>query len=145
MGIVWLVILVLLVLIELATMGLTTVWFAGGALVAAVIAGLHGPLWAQVGAFIVVSLLLLIFTRPIAMKYFNVERTKTNSEGLIGKQAIVTQRIDNLQGEGTVVLNGQEWSARSAQPDVDIAEGAVVVVREIQGVKVIVEQTAEEA
>jgi membrane protein implicated in regulation of membrane protease activity len=113
--------------------------------VAAVIAGFNGPLWAQVGAFIVVSLLLLIFTRPIAMKYFNVERTKTNSESLIGKQAIVTQRIDNLQGEGTVVINGQEWSARSIQPDMDIEEGAVVVVREIQGVKVIVEQTAEEA
>lgn len=145
MGIVWLVILVLLVLIELATMGLTTVWFAGGALVAAVIAAFNGPLWAQVGAFIVVSLLLLIFTRPIAMKYFNVERIKTNSESLIGKQAIVTQRIDNLQGEGTVVINGQEWSARSIQPDVDIEEGAVVVVREIQGVKVIVEQTADEA
>lgn len=145
MGIVWLVILVLLVLIELATMGLTTVWFAGGALVAAVIAAFNGPLWAQVGAFIVVSLLLLIFTRPIAMKYFNVERTKTNSESLIGKQAIVTQRIDNLQGEGTVVINGQEWSARNIQPDVDIEECAVVVVREIQGVKVIVEQTADEA
>lgn len=145
MGIVWLVILVLLVIIELATMGLTTVWFAGGALVAAAIAAFNGPIWAQIAAFIVVSLLLLIFTRPIAIKYFNVERTKTNSESLIGAQAIVTKRIDNLMGEGTVVLNGQEWTARSLVSDVSIEEGAVVVVREIQGVKVIVEQTADEA
>ena len=145
MGIVWLVILVLLVIIELATMGLTTVWFAGGALVAAAIAAFNGPIWAQIAAFIVVSLLLLIFTRPIAIKYFNVERIKTNSESLIGAQAIVTKRIDNLMGEGTVVLNGQEWTARSLVSDVSIEEGAVVVVREIQGVKVIVEQTADEA
>ena len=145
MGIFWLVILVLLALIEFATMGLTTIWFAGGALVAAVIAAFNGPIWLQVGAFIVVSLVLLIYTRPIAMKYFNVKRTKTNSESLIGKQAIVTERIDNLQGIGTVTVNGQEWTARSLQQDVDIEEGAVVEIREIQGVKLIVEQIAVEA
>ena len=145
MGIVWLIILIALVVIELATMGLTTIWFAGGALVATAIAAFDGPLWAQIAAFIVVSLLLLIFTRPIAVKFFNGKRVKTNSESVVGARAIVTQRIDNLKGEGTVVLNGQEWTARSASSDVDIEEGAVVVVREIQGVKVIVEQTADEA
>lgn len=145
MGIMWLVILVLLILIEFATMGLTTVWFAGGALVAAVIAALNGPIWAQVVAFVVVSLLLLIFTRPIAVKYFNVDRTKTNTESLIGKQAIVTERIDNLKATGTAAINGQEWTARSASQDVDIEEGAVVIIKEIQGVKLIVEQIAVEA
>ncbi|MBQ9122557.1 MAG: NfeD family protein [Lachnospiraceae bacterium] len=145
MGIMWLVILVLLILIEFATMGLTTVWFAGGALVAAVIAALNGPIWAQVAAFVVVSLLLLIFTRPIAVKYFNVDRTKTNTESLIGKQAIVTERIDNLKATGTATINGQEWTARSASQDVDIEEGAVVIIKEIQGVKLIVEQIAVEA
>lgn len=145
MGIMWLVILVLLILIEFATMGLTTVWFAGGALVAAVIAALNGPIWAQVAAFVVVSLLLLIFTRPIAVKYFNVDRTKTNTESLIGKQAIVTERIDNLKATGTAAINGQEWTARSAFQDVDIEEGAVVIIKEIQGVKLIVEQIAVEA
>lgn len=145
MGIMWLVILVLLILIEFATMGLTTVWFAGGALVAAVIAALNGPIWAQVAAFVVVSLLLLIFTRPIAVKYFNVDRTKTNTESLIGKQAIVTERIDNLKATGIAAINGQEWTARSASQDVDIEEGAVVIIKEIQGVKLIVEQIAVEA
>lgn len=145
MGIMWLVILVLLILIEFATMGLTTVWFAGGALVAAVIAALNGPIWVQVAAFVVVSLLLLIFTRPIAVKYFNVDRTKTNTESLIGKQAIVTERIDNLKATGIAAINGQEWTARSASQDVDIEEGAVVIIKEIQGVKLIVEQIAVEA
>lgn len=145
MGIMWLVILVLLVLIEFVTMGLTTVWFAGGALVAAIVAAFNGPLWAQIGAFLVVSLLLLIFTRPIAVKYFNVERIKTNTESLIGMQAIVTARIDNLNAEGVVTVNGQEWTARSFLPDQDIEEGAVVVIREIQGVKLVVEQIAVEA
>lgn len=145
MGIMWLVLLVLLVLIELATMGLTTIWFAGGALVAAVIAVLNGPIYAQVAAFIVVSLLLLIFTRPIAVKYFNVERTKTNTDSLVGKEAIVTERIDNLKAQGTVAVNGVEWTARSADPDLDIEEGAVVEICEIQGVKLIVKQIATEA
>ncbi len=145
MGIVWLVILVVLILIELATMGLTTVWFAGGALVAALIAVFNGPLWAQIGAFVVVSLLLLIFTRPIAMKYFNVDRTKTNTESLIGKQAIVTERIDNLKSQGSVIVNGLQWTARSLQHNQDIQEGAVVEIRDIQGVKLIVEPVAVEA
>jgi len=144
MDIVWLIILVVLILIEFATWALTTVWFAGGALVAAIIAAFHGPIWLQVGAFLVVSLLLLIYTRPIAVKYFNVKRTKTNSESLIGRQAIVTEKIDNLQGTGTVTVGGQEWTARS-QNQTEIEEGAVVEIREIQGVKLIVEQTAVEA
>ena len=144
MDIVWLIILVVLILIEFATLGLTTVWFAGGALIAAIIAAFNGPLWLQIVAFIVVSLLLLIYTRPIAMKYFNVKRTKTNSESLIGKQAIVTEKIDNLQGTGTVTVSGQEWTARS-QDRSDIEEGAVVQILEIQGVKLIVKQIAVEA
>lgn len=145
MSVFWLVLLVVLVLIELATMGLTTVWFAGGALVAALIAVLNGPVYVQFAAFVVVSLLLLIFTRPIAMKYFNVERTKTNTESLIGMQAIVTQRIDNLKAQGSVAVNGLEWTARSLHQEQEIEEGAVVVIKDIQGVKLIVELAAIEA
>lgn len=140
MGIFWLILLVVLIVIEFMTMALTTVWFAGGALVAAIVAGFNGPPWLQVLAFIVVSLVLLFFTRPIAVKYFNKDREKTNSEGLIGKQAIVISEIDNMDGTGQVTIGGQEWSARSIDDEAKLPVGTVVYIREIRGVKLIVEE-----
>ena len=137
--IMWLAVLVILVIVELATMGLTTIWFAGGALIATVIAALEGPVWLQFVCFVVVSLVLLVLTRPVAMRYFNQNREKTNADSLVGKQAIVTLDINNLLGAGQVMLNGMEWSARSAKDDVKIEAGAVVVVKSISGVKVLVE------
>ena len=137
--IMWLAVLVILVIVELATMGLTTIWFAGGALIATVIAALEGPVWLQFVCFVVVSLVLLVLTRPVAMRYFNQNREKTNADSLVGKQAIVTLDINNLLGTGQVMLNGMEWSARSAKDDVKIEAGAVVIVKSISGVKVLVE------
>ena len=137
--IMWLAVLVILVIVELATMGLTTIWFAGGALIATIIAALEGPIWLQFVCFVVVSLVLLVLTRPVAMRYFNQNREKTNTDSLIGKQAIVTLDVNNLLGTGQVMLNGMEWSARSTKEDVKIEAGAVVVVKGISGVKVLVE------
>lgn len=137
---IWLIVLVLLVAVEIFTLGLTTIWFAGGALVAAVAAAFGGPTWLQVVVFFLVSCVLLFFTRPIAVKYFNKDRVKTNVESLIGQQAIVISEINNLQGIGQVALNGQEWSARSIREDVTLPVGSVVIVRSVSGVKVIVEE-----
>lgn len=139
----WLVFLVALVVIEICTMGLTTIWFAAGALAATVAAALGAPLFLQIALFLIVSVLMLVFTRPIAVKYFNQDREKTNVESVIGKKAIVTGAIDNLQACGQVTLNGLEWTARSAADDLKIPEGSVVIVREIQGVKLIVEMEEE--
>ena len=100
----WLAIFIVLLIIEIATMGLTTIWFAGGALIA-FCAGLVGfGLGGQVGTFIVVSLLLLLLTRPLAVKYFNQERQKTNAESLIGQQALVTEDIDTIKAKGQVEI-----------------------------------------
>ena len=137
---IWLAVLVVCVGIEIATMGLTTIWFAGGALVSAILAALDAPLWLQIVAFFVVSLILLYLTRPVAVKYFNKDRVKTNVESLIGRQAIVISEIDNLQGIGQVTVGGQEWSARSVKDDVQLPVGSVVVVRSVSGVKLIVEE-----
>ena len=136
----WLVLLIICIGIEVATMGLTTIWFAGGALVAIFAAVVGAPIWLQAVIFIVVSLVLLFFTRPIAVKYFNKDRVKTNVESMVGRQAIVISEIDNLQGIGQVTVGGQEWSARSAEDQVKIAVGAVVVVVAINGVKLIVRE-----
>ena len=136
---VWLVLLIVFIVIELITMGLTTIWFAGGALLAATAAALHAPLVIQVALFLIVSILLLFFTRPIAVRYFNKDRIKTNVESMVGRQAIVISEIDNLEGIGQVTVAGQEWTARSMDENQKIAVGTVVLVRAISGVKLIVE------
>lgn len=138
--IVWLVILVICIAIEACTMGLTTIWFAGGALVASVIAYFGGNIWLQVIACLLVSLLLVIFTRPIAVKYFNKDRAKTNVEGMIGRQAIVVSEIDNLQGIGQVRVGGIEWSARCVEEEGKIAVGKVVIIEAVDGVKLMVRE-----
>ncbi|MCM1266921.1 MAG: NfeD family protein [Bacteroidales bacterium] len=140
MTMVWLAVLVLLVVIELLTMGLTTIWFAGGALAATLASLLGMPLTVQIVLFLVVSGLLLFFTRPIAVKYFNKDRVRTNAESLVGRQAIVISEIDNLQGIGQVNVGGMEWSARSRDENITLPVGAVVVVLAIDGVKLIVEE-----
>lgn len=134
----WMVILILCIVIEVLTLGLTTIWFAAGALVAIFAALLYAPIFVQVILFLLVSLTLLFFTRPIAVKYFNRDRVKTNVESMVGRQAIVTGEIDNLQAMGQVTVGGQEWSARSWDDKVRIPAGAVVVVVAISGVKLIV-------
>jgi len=139
----WLVLLIICIGIEVATMGLTTIWFAGGALVAIFAAVVGAPIWLQAIIFIVVSLVLLFFTRPIAVKYFNKDRVKTNVESMVGRQAIVISEIDNLQGIGQVNVGGMEWSARSNRDDVPLPVGAVVIVLAIDGVKLIVTEKTE--
>ena len=137
LAIIWLIVLVVCLVVEISTLGLTSIWFAGGALLALLIAMIGGPLWLQVLVFLVASMVLLIFTRPIAAKYFNKNREKTNVNSKIGKQAIVTVTIDNLKGEGQIVTEGMEWTARSLDSTI-IEEGSVVTIEKIEGVKAVV-------
>ena len=132
----WLIIFVIALVVEIATMGLTSIWFAGGALIAWMFAKIGFGTVVQIVVFIIASLLLLIVTRPIAVKYFNAKIERTNVEGVIGQTGLVTETIDNIRGTGVVVINGLEWSARAEQV---IPTDTVVVVKEVQGVKVIVE------
>ena len=137
--VIWLLILVLLVVIEIFTMGLTTIWFAGGALVAVIVAALGGPGWLQLLLAAVVSAVLLFFTRPVAVKYFNRDRERTNAESLVGRQAIVLSEINNVQSMGKVMINGMEWTARTIMDGQIVEPGEVVIVRGINGVKLLVE------
>ena len=137
---IWLIIFVACIVVEIITMGLTTIWFAGGSLIASVAAAIGAPLWLQIVLFVAVSLVLLYFTRPIAVKYFNKDRVKTNAESLVGKQAIVISEIDNLQGIGQVTVGGQEWSARTTEEGITLPVGSVVIIRAISGVKLMVEE-----
>lgn len=140
----WLAFFIILLVIEILTLGLTTIWFAGGALVAFIACLLGAGLGLQIALFAVVSVVLLFFTRPLALKYLNKRTTKTNVESLIGKTAKVTVPIDNYQGVGAAMLNGLEWTARSVKDEETIAAGTLVTVVEISGVKLIVKKKEEE-
>ena len=140
----WLVFFLILVIIEIATLALTTIWFAGGALAAFVLSLLGAGIEAQLAVFVAVSFVLLIFTRPWAAKYLNRRTVKTNTEGLIGQTARVTARIEYWQDTGTAMVNGQEWTAR-AEKETDVyPEGTLVVIRQIRGVRLIVSKNEEE-
>ncbi|MGN1165882.1 MAG: NfeD family protein [Lachnospiraceae bacterium] len=136
----WLIIFIILLVIEILTMGLTTIWFAGGALAAFLIGVIGFGLTVQMVVFLVVSILLLVLTRPVAVKYFNRERQKTNAESLIGQRAYVLEDIDTMKAVGRVEIRGQEWSAKTDEPDGKIPKDTVVVVEGIQGVKLIVRE-----
>lgn len=141
---IWLILLVLFLIIEIVTLGLTTIWFAGGALVAFLAAMIHLPWPVQILLFFGVSLALLFLTRPVAVKYFNKNRIKTNVESMIGQYGIVISPIDNLQGIGQVTVNGQEWSAKAKNENRKYAVGEVVIIRDVQGVKLVVEDKQED-
>lgn len=135
----WLIVFVVLLIVEIATMGLTTVWFAGGALVAFLAAYIGFGVVVQVLIFLIVSILLLVLTRPLAVKFFNQERQKTNAESLIGQKAVVKEEINTLQATGRVEVNGMEWSAKTEESEI-IEADTIVMIKGIQGVKLIVEK-----
>ena len=120
----WLIALAVLLVIEIITLGLTTIWFAGGALVAFVLALFNVPLLVQITVFLVVSILLLLFTRPVVEKRLNESRVKTNVNSMIGKEGRVTETIDNYNQKGIVIINGLEWTARSSRDDL-ISQGII--------------------
>ena len=139
----WLVAFVILIGIEAATMALTTIWFAGGAVFAFFAAVLGFSIQTQLVVFLIVSFILLLFTRPFAMRFVNRETVKTNVDGLIGRRAKVITKIDNNEPSGATVVDGQEWTARSMDDAVTIPVGTHVVIKDVRGVKLIVEMIPE--
>lgn len=139
----WLVAFVILIGIEAATMALTTIWFAGGAVFAFFAAVLGFSIQTQLVVFLIVSFILLLFTRPLAMRFVNRETVKTNVDGLIGRRAKVITKIDNNEPSGATVVDGQEWTARSMDDAVTIPVGTHVVIKGVRGVKLIVEPVSE--
>ena len=139
MEIIWLALTAVLLIIEIVTLGLTTIWFAAGALFAFFAALLGMNQGIQIGVFVVVSVVLLFFTRPLAVKYLNTKTIKTNTEALVGKTARVIVDINNLKSQGQVVINVLEWPARSSDDTVVFKIGDAVTIVGIEGVKLIVE------
>ena len=140
--VVWLAAFVILIGIEAATLNLCTIWFAIGALVSFFLTFTGMERYGQVAVFFIVSCVLLIFTRPLAVRYINKNTVKTNVEGLIGKKARITEAVDNDSASGAAVVEGQECTARSSDGS-PIEEGALVEITEVQGVKLMVRKVKE--
>lgn len=139
MPLVWLLIAILLGAIEASTVDLVAVWFALGAMISIIPALLGLPFWVQLVVFLSASLLSLAFTRPVVADVLKVRKTSTNADRVIGMVGVVTQEINNVQDKGRVLVNGLEWSARS-DDGAPIGEKESVLVKSIEGVKVIVER-----
>lgn len=139
-AIIWLGLVILLLAIEIATMGLTTIWFAGGAMAAFLSIFFGADAAMQRTIFIVLSLVLLVCTRPFAVKYMKGNKAKTNADSLIGRIAVVTKEIDNLAQSGEVMIADISWTARSRDDTCRIPSGSKVRIHAIEGVKLIVEE-----
>ena len=140
----WLVLTGIFVIAEAVTVGLAAVWFALGSAAALVVCLLGGQTWLQIVTFAVVSVVTLIFTRPLVKKYVNSRCVATNADRALAQNGVVSEEIDNLLAKGTVTVDGKVWSARSADGSV-IGAGTVVKPVRIEGVKLIVEPAADPA
>ena len=139
LSIMWLLLIIVFVVIEALTAQMLCIWFAGGALVALVSSLFDMPVGFQVTIFAVLSVALLVLTRPVVKKMSRGPRVRTNADRVIDSTAIVTEEIDNLKAQGAVTVGGKVWSARSKGSS-PIPAGAKVIVRDIEGVKVIVDE-----
>ncbi len=138
LGYVWLGVTVLAVVAEAATFTLVSIWFVPGAVIAFAACLLGAPIWLQILLFAGISLLALLLTRPLVEKFQKKGKTFTNADRVLGCTAVVTYTIDNIRGEGQVLVMGNSWSARASEKDGVIPEGATVLVERIEGVKLIV-------
>jgi membrane protein implicated in regulation of membrane protease activity len=138
----WLILAGIFLLVEVLTTALVSIWFAAGALVAAAAAAAGAALWLQAVFFVLVSAFCFVLLYP-RMKHL-VEKNKqaTNADKVIGQTCIVTQKIDNLAGTGTVIIDGKTWTARSADGE-PIEAQTLVQINRIEGVKLIVTQVKQ--
>ena len=139
----WLILFAILLAVEIFTLGLTTIWFAGGALVAFFAALAGANLYVQLILWLVVSVLLLVCTRPVAKKYICKKQEKTNVDSLVGERAVLTEDADSMKQTGKAVVNGQEWTVRPQDETRVIRKGELIEVVKISGVKLIVKRAKE--
>ena len=138
MQIFWAVLLMLFTVIEIVTPQMTTIWLAASSGVALIVAFfLPNVIWLQILVFVLVSVILLIFTRKLSQRILKGKKKRLNADRCIDQQAVVTEDINNLLGKGQVNIKGAIWTARSENDEI-IQKGELVTVKRIEGVKVIV-------
>ncbi len=138
----WLVVMVIFLIVEMATISLVSVWFVGGSLAAFLVSFVAKEPWVEVLVFLGVSLVLLFLVRPMAAKFSVKKKDQIHSgaQALVGKRAVVTEEIDNLHAKGEVQINGQYWGAKTENDDITISKDKVVTVENVEGVRLIVRE-----
>ncbi len=140
---IWLALVIVFFIAELISLGLTSIWFALGALVAGIAAIFGAPVWLQCLLFILVSAIALASTRKLAKRFLDNRLEKTNAESMIGKTSVVIEPVDNANGTGKIKIRDIEWTARSVNETQVIPKDTKVMIRDIQGVKCMVEPIEE--
>ena len=135
---IWVALLAAFIIIEASTAQLLTIWFAVGSFAALVSTFITDNIIAQVIVFVVVSAIALVVTRPLVKKMTKATKQPTNADMYIGKEAIVTEDINNLEAKGLVKVGGSVWTARTEVDNYTIPAGTHVTVIKIEGVKLIV-------
>lgn len=136
--VVWLAAIILFAIVEaLTASALVSIWFSVGALAALIVSFCTRNFWVQLVVFFVVSIAVLALVRPLTKRYFTPKTERTNAEALVGREAVVTETVDNLAATGLVQLRGQTWTARSVD-NAPLTPGTRVTVVRLEGVKVIV-------
>lgn len=141
---VWLAAVIVFLAFELATVTLTSIWFAAGALAAMLVAMFQGNLIVQLVAFFLVAFSLLYATKPLAKRFIEPRKVSTNADRAIGETVRVFERVSNLDRTGRAVVHGQEWTVRTEDDNMVIEQGELVRVLRISGVKLIVERVEED-
>lgn len=133
----WLIALIVFLVVEAATVGLTAIWFGAGSLAALIASFAIRNIWFEILTFLVVSFFTLLAVRPMAKRFMVPRRQATNADRAIGREGVVLEDIDNLHAQGTVSVAGVLWTARS-QNDTLIPKDSKVLVKRIEGVKLFV-------
>jgi len=136
---IWFGIAVACAVVEIASAGFWFLWLAISAAVVALLAKINlvTQLPIQIVIFSLLSLLLVVFTRPLLIKALGTREVKSNVDSLVGRQGVVIEAINPLTGEGQVKLDGEIWSVRAPHP---IATGTLVIVEAVQGVRLLVQE-----
>ncbi len=134
---VWLAVIVIAVIMEVVIPGLVSIWFVPAALVSILLEFCNAPIPVQILSFLILSVLCIFLTRKFSRQGKN---QKTNIDAVIGEKCVVTEKIDNIHNVGKVQFHGMDWTARSINENENYDTGDIVVVRAVEGVKLIVEK-----
>lgn len=133
---IWLGIFIVGLLVEFATADMVSIWFCIAAVPSFIIALFEGPEWLQISLFVILTIVLFFFTRPVVMRYFKVNEIKTNVDSIVGQEGVVIDRI-SANGKGRVQLRLNDWAA-IAHEDIEVNER--VRVLDVEGATLIVEK-----
>lgn len=137
--VIWIAAMVIFGVVEAVTVGLVSIWFVLGSAAGLIAAICEAPIWLQVVLFFVVSIAALVATRPLVRKMMDKSIVPTNADAVLGKEARVTETIDNTVPSGAVYVDGKTWSARSESGET-LPEGTLVRAVRMEGVKLFVER-----